>query len=198
MKIYGDARSGNCCKVKWICDLIQKKYEWVEKDVLAIKEKKDQDFLSLAPNGKVPIIELEDGTILSESNAILFFLAQKTAFLPDDALIQAQILQWMFFEQYSHEPYIATNRFFISILEEKEKYKDTIETNAKYGQRALSIMNEHLREEEFFVDHRCTIADIALFAYTHVAEEGGYILADYPYIVRWIEALKEKGMTPIS
>ncbi len=127
---------------------------------------------------------------MAESNAILFYLSQGTGFLPSDHLLQSQILQWLFFEQYSHEPYIATSRYWISILNRSEEYRSSIEQKRKPGYAALTVMEKHLTSHTFFVDGHYTIADIGLFAYTHVAHEGEFNLTPFPAIQAWLERVK--------
>jgi glutathione S-transferase len=138
-------------------------------------------------------LEIEPGKYLSESNAIMVYLSEGTEFLPYDRFLRAQVLQWLFFEQYSHEPFIATPRYWISILGKAEEYKDALEQKYEAGYAALSLMEEHLKSHTFFVAERYTIADICLFAYTHVAHEGGFDLSRFPHIKAWIERVKAES-----
>lgn len=188
MKVYGTSVSGNCYKIKLLLHVLKIPYEWIETDTRK-GETKTQEFLLKNPVGKVPLLELESGEFLSESNAILYFLAKGTDFFPDDLLAQSRILQWMFFEQYSHEPYIAVNRWLIHFQNKKDDPK--IPSNHIKGLDALKIMNDHLAKNQFFGSENLSIADIALFAYTHVAEEGHFPLFDFSNLSSWISRVKE-------
>ena len=186
MKVYGDHESGNCYKIRLLLSHLDRSYEWVDVDVVA-RETRTPEFLAKNPNGRVPIVELDDGTVLAESNAILFHLARGSDFLPARPLDQTRALQWMFFEQYSHEPYIATSRYWIHYLNARDQYKDKLAEKRDPGHAALGVMERHLGEHPFFVGPRMTIADIALYAYTHVAGEGDFDLQPYPAIRGWLE-----------
>ncbi|EIE02680.1 glutathione S-transferase family protein [Leptospira licerasiae] len=188
MKVYGTSVSGNCYKIKLLLHLLKIPYEWIEINVRN-GETKTKEFLLKNPVGKVPLLELDSGEFLSESNAILYFLANKTDFFPNDLLIQSRILQWMFFEQYSHEPYIAVNRSLIRLQNKKDDPR--ISENLPKGMNALRIMDDYLAKNQFFGSKEPSIADISLFAYTHVAEEGQFSLADFPNIISWIERIKK-------
>ncbi len=150
----------------------------------------DPRFRALNPTGKVPALCFDDGRILSESGAILFYLAQGTPYWPDEPWEQAQALRWMFFEQYSHEPYIAVNRNLVSYAAIRTGHEARVAENAKRGQHALEVMERHLAAANWFAADRYTIADIALYAYTHVADEGGFDLAVFPAIGRWLERVE--------
>ena len=152
-------------------------------------ETRTPEFLRRNPNGRIPCLELEDGTHLWESNAIQFYLAEGTPFLPSDRLARAQVLQWMFFEQYSHEPYIAVVRLWHH-AGTVEANRDQLEAKVARGYAALDVMETHLRGRDFFVAERYTIADIALYAYTHVAHEGGFELARYPALNAWLARVR--------
>ncbi|TGN19032.1 glutathione S-transferase family protein [Leptospira idonii] len=196
MKIYGMKASGNCYKIQLLSHLLNLPYEWIETDGRK-GETKTPAFLEKNPNGKVPIIELKNGEILKESNAILFYLAEGSEYSSKDLWEKAKILEWMFFEQYSHEPYIATNRWIIKYLGKKEEQKQKIAENHPKGVHALQIMESHLKTNDWFVGNRFTIADIALFAYTHKAEEGEYDLKNFPRILEWIQRVSSvKGFVP--
>ena len=150
-------------------------------------------------NGRIPVLELEDGSFLPESNAILYYLAEGTPFLPDDRRGRAEALRWMFFEQYSHEPNIATARFWLKHLALDDAKRAALEDKRAQGHAALGVMERHLRERDYFVGPRCTIADIALYAYTHVADEGGFDLAGYPALRAWLARVAaQPGYTPIT
>jgi len=185
MKLYGDAQSGNCYKVQLLLSHLQKSYEWIAIDILA-GDTQTNSFLTLNPNGKIPLLELDNGKCLAESNAILNFLADGSTLLPNDAWSRAQILSWQFFEQYSHEPNIAVARFINKYLglptERLQEYKD----KQSSGHKALSVMEKQLNQSAFICDNNMTIADISLYAYTHVADEGGFDLSGYPAINRWL------------
>ncbi|MEP0838463.1 glutathione S-transferase family protein [Trichocoleus sp. AS-A1] len=164
-------------------------FESIELNILK-GETRTPEFLSKNPNGRIPVLETESGQFLAESNAILFYLSEGTDFLPNDRFERAKVLQWLFFEQYSHEPYIATSRFWISILGKPEEYKEALNQKREPGYAALTVMEKHLTNCNFFVGERYSIADIGLFAYTHVADEGGFDLTRFPAIQDWIERVK--------
>lgn len=195
MKVYGDIKSGNCFKVKMILELCQIAHEWQHIDILK-GESRTQDFLHLNPNGKIPVLHLEDGSCLAESNAILFYLAKGSSFWPEDHWVQTQILQWLFFEQYSHEPYIAVARFINKFLGlPEDKYADYL-AKQEGGHKALHVMEQQLVKQPFLVGTDATLADIALYAYTHVAEEGGFDLEDYPAIRSWLARMADLPNCP--
>lgn len=185
MKIYGDVYSGNCYKLKLICALLALEYEWIPVDILAGETRSDQ-FLALNPKGQIPVCVTAAGDVLTESNAILYFLAQDSAFWPRDPLSQARVLEWQCFEQYLHEPSIAVARFIKRYLGSPAEREAEYQAKLKSGYRALQIMQDHLQTRDFFVAERCSIADISLYAYTHVADEGGFDLSAYPAVPAWI------------
>ena len=152
---------------------------------------KEEWFLKLNPNGRIPVLVTPEGKVLPESNAALWYLARESQFMPKDAFQQAQVLQWMFFEQYNHEPNIATSRYWIHVLGEREKYAEALAEKQQKGHEALRVMDAHLADHDFFVGESYSIADIALYAYTHVADEGGFGLGDYPAVERWIERVSQ-------
>ena len=186
LKVYGDARSGNCYKVKLMLHLLGQAYEWVGVDILK-GETQSEAFLAKNPNGKIPVLELEDGSCLWESNAILNFLAEGSAFLPSAPRLRTQVLQWQFFEQYSHEPYVAVARFIQLYQGLPEARREEYLASHARGYKALKVMEQQLVRTPYLVGEQYTIADIALYAYTHVAAEGGFDLADYPAIRTWLE-----------
>lgn len=155
-------------------------------------ETRTSEFLRINPNGKVPVIILDDGNVLAESNAILWFLAEGTPLLPESRLQRAQVLQWMFFEQYSHEPFIATLRNWISYANKRQEFARKIDEYRPKGYAALDVMEQHLARNEFLVGGNYTIADIALYAYTHVADEGEFELGKYPAIQRWLKRIADQ------
>jgi len=191
--------SGNCYKVRLLAHQLGLPLELVDVDILK-GESRTADFLARNPNGRVPTVEFDDGRTLPESNAILFYLAEGTRFLPDDRMARAQALQWMFFEQYSHEPYIAVARFWQSIKQGGyEEKKDSFPLWHERGYQALSVMERHLADHDWFAGGRYSIADIALYAYTHVAHEGGFDLAPYKAIGRWMNRIRSApGHVPMD
>ncbi len=188
MKIYGDLQSGNCYKVKLLCALLDIAHEWVEVDILAGDTKKPE-FFKKNPNGKIPLLELSDGQYLSESNAILNFLASGSDLLPKNDFDLAKVQQWQFFEQYSHEPFIAVARFIAKYLGLPEERRADYESKQAGGYKALSVMEEQLKKSKYLTGNNLTTADISLYGYTHVAEEGGFDLTNYPAIKSWIDRI---------
>ncbi len=186
MKIYGDTLSGNCYKVQLVCGLLQTPHTWIDIDILA-GGTQTEAFLCKNPNGKIPLVEFDDGRVLAESNAIINYLARGTSLYPDDPWLQAQIQQWQFFEQYSHEPYIAVARFINKYLGMPDDRRAEYEAKQAGGHKALQVMEAQLKQSRFLVAEQCTTADIALFAYTQVAHEGGFDLGEYPAISAWLE-----------
>ena len=184
-KVYGDYRSGNCYKVRLMLHLLGLPYSWVPVDILA-GETQTPEFLARNPNGKIPVLELEDGTCLWESNAILNFLADGSEFLPTEPRLRTQVLQWQFFEQYSHEPYVAVARFIQLYQGLPEARRSEYEECHVRGHKALKVMEKQLQRTPYLVGENFSIADIALYAYTHVADEGGFDLASYPAIRTWL------------
>jgi glutathione S-transferase len=189
--VYGDSRSGNCYKVKLVCAELGIVYQWQEVDILA-GDTRTPAFLEMNPNGKIPLLALPNGRYLPESNAIIAYLADGTELVGDDAFGRATVLQWMFFEQYSHEPNIATSRFVIQYLGNPPERRGWLEEKRKAGYKALDVMELALAGAPFLTGTKFTLADIALFAYTHVAGEGGFELDGYPAIRGWIERIKER------
>lgn len=191
LRLYDFLPSGNGYKVRLLLTQLKIPFERIELNILK-SETRTPEFLSKNPNGRIPLVELESGEFLAESNAILFYFSQKTEFLPEDKFLQAQILQWLFFEQYSHEPNIATSRFWISILGKTEENREVLEQKRLAGYAALAVMEKHLTSHTFFVNESYTIADIGLYAYTHVADEGGFDLTKFPAIQAWLEQVKSQ------
>lgn len=187
-KVYGDYRSGNCYKIKLMLHLLGRDYSWVPIDILR-GESREEFFLKKNPNGKIPVLELEDGTCLWESNAILNFLAEGSKFLPSDPRLRTQVLQWQFFEQYSHEPFIAVARFIKVYLGLPEDRLDEYAAKQLDGYHALNVMEQQLLRTPYLVGDYYSIADVALYAYTHVAEEGGFSLEGYPAICAWLRRI---------
>ncbi|MGL4883807.1 MAG: glutathione S-transferase family protein, partial [Waterburya sp.] len=154
------------------------------------RETRTPEFLAKNPNGKIPLLEIAPDKFLAESNAILYYLSQGTDFFPSDRYTQAQVMQWLFFEQYSHEPFIATARYWISILKQAEQHQEQLQHKHRIGNAALKVMEQHLSQNDFFVGSTYTIADIALYAYTHVADEGGFDLNQFPAILAWFKRIE--------
>lgn len=188
-KLYGMSFSGNCYKAKLLLEQLGLAYQWIEVDVMN-GGTRQPDFLAMNPNGKVPTLQLESGEYLAESNAILCYLADGTRYWPEERLARAQTLQWLFFEQYSHEPYIAVARFICRFLPEEHPRRAELPRLLERGHQALAVMERHLRQREFFVGNEYTIADIALFAYTHAAADGGFDLGRYPAINGWLARVR--------
>jgi glutathione S-transferase len=191
IRVYGDSRSGNCYKIKLVCAELGVDYAWQEVDILK-GETRSGAFLRRNPNGRIPLLELPDGRHLAESNAILSYLADGSALYRGDAFTKARILQWLFFEQYSHEPYIATSRFIIRYLGNPPERMAELEQKKAGGYQALGVMEGQLGRQDFMTGDRFTIADIALFAYTHVADEGDFSLDGYPNVEAWIRRIRSR------
>ena len=183
MRIYGDSKSGNCLKVKWVCDYLRKTYTWTEIDTLKDETRTDA-FLKLNPAGQVPTVVFDDGRALAQSNAIIRYLARDSHLIPRDPFAAARMDEWLFWEQYSHEPYIAVCRFHMFYLGKPASELDP--EKVKRGYAALARMNAQLAATGFLVGDVLTLADVALLAYTRVAHEGGFDLAGYPAVRRWI------------
>ncbi len=192
MKVYGDIISGNCYKVALTCALLGIEHEWIKMDLLK-GEARTEAFLAKNPNGKTPTLELDDGRTLWESNAIINYLADGSKLMPIDAWQKAKIQQWQFFEQYSHEPYIAVARFINKYLGLPQDRKAEYESKQEGGHKALKVMEQQLKQTPFLVSDQFTTADISLYAYTHVAHEGGFDLSDYPAINEWIKRIKQQN-----
>lgn len=189
--LYEYPPSGNCFKVRLLLHQLEIPFERVPIDTQT-DQTRTAEFLQINRNGKVPVLKLQDGTILTESNAMLWYLAEETDFMPGSRLQRAQVLQWMFFEQYSHEPYIATLRNWISYAAKPEEFAGRIREFRPRGYAALDVMEQHLENRSYFVAEKYSIADIALFAYTHVAEEGEFDLGAYAAIDQWLERVKNQ------
>lgn len=187
-RLYDFLPSGNGYKVRLLLTQLGIEFEYVEMDILK-GETRTPEFLEKNPNGRIPVLELEPGVFLSESNAILMYLSEGTPYLPEDRLERARVLQWLFFEQYSHEPFIATSRFWLTHGMAEQK-RQALEEKKAPGYAALGVLERRLQDHAFLVGDRYTIADIALFAYTHVAPEGGFGLEDFPAIRAWIERVQ--------
>lgn len=186
-RIYGDTRSGNCLKVKWTADRLGLAYDWIDIDVTSGQTRKDA-FLGLNPAGQVPVLERRDGRTLAQSNAILLHLAEGSDLVPADAFDRAKMMEWLFWEQYSHEPFIAVRRFQLAFLHRREADLDP-DLLAR-GRRALGVMELRLIARDYFVDEALSLADIALVAYTRLAPEGGFDLSEFPAVGAWVRRVE--------
>ena len=189
--VYGDSISGNCYKIKLLCSELAIEYDWRELDILG-GATRTPEFLAMNPNGKIPLLELADGRHLAESNAILCYLGEGTELAGRDRFERARVLQWMFFEQYSHEPYVATSRFIVRYLGNPPERRADLDQKRIGGNRALDIMDRQLTQTRFMAGDEFTLADIALFAYTHVAEEGGFDIGSRKSIAGWIARIMSR------
>ena len=185
--LYDYLDSGNGYKIRLLLAQLGQSYRWSELDIDR-GETRTPQFLAKNPNGRIPTLELDDGTFLAESDAILWYLAEGTPFVPADRIGRAQVLQWMFFEQYSHEPYVATPRYIVRHLPKDSPRYAELPDRMKRGRDALGVMDKHLQSRTFFVGERYSIADIALYAYTHVAPDAGpgLDLAPFPNVLAWL------------
>jgi glutathione S-transferase len=184
--LYNSAVSGNCYKVRLLLAHLELEYETV--DVSVVDRSNRMELLGdLNPGLRVPTLVLDDGRPLAESNAILWYLGDGTQYVPEGRYERSQVLQWQFFEQYQHEPFIAVVRFWLAYSGTPERFADQVPAKMKGGYVALDAMEGHLAGKEFLVDNRYSIADISLYAYTHIAHEGGFILDRFPAIRTWLE-----------
>jgi glutathione S-transferase len=196
--VYGMSDSGNCYKVKLLLEQLGTPYRWVEVGMMN-GETRTPEFLKRNPNGRAPLLEYEPGRYLPESDAILCYLADGTGFWPAERLARAQVLQWMFFEQYSHEPYVAVARFIAKFLPADSPRRAEMPRLLERGNQALAVMEQHLAARRFFVGEVYSVADIALFAYTHAAADGGFDLQRFPAVSAWIARVQEQpGYLPIG
>lgn len=196
--LYSNQGSGNCYKVRLLMHYLGHALTIHEMDVVA-NECQKPEFLKINPVGKVPTLIFEDGRVLSESNAILLHFADGTDLMPTEAFDKAKIYQWLFWEQYSHETAIAVARFSMHYLGQTEKDDPRLPQLWERGYSALDVMENHLKENNFFVGGCYSVADISLFAYTHVADEGGFDLSPYPNVNAWIERVKaQKSWKPMD
>lgn len=197
LRLYDSRLSGNCYKVRLLLTQLGIPFERMEVDVVD-RSNRLELLGGKNPALRVPTLQLEDGTYLAESNAILWYFADGTPYLPDDRLERARVLQWLFFEQYDVEPNLAVARFWVSILGKEDEYAERLEEKWKAGYRALDGMERHLDGRTWLVGDRMSIADIALYAYTHVAGEGGFDLERYPSIGRWLSRVADQpGHVPL-
>jgi glutathione S-transferase len=196
--LYDSPISGNCYKVRLLLAHLGIRYERRELSVVD-RSNRSEVLGDLNPAQRVPTLVLDDGRALGESGAILWYFAEGTEFVPEDSYERAQMLQWMFFEQYDHEPALAVVRFWVAYSGRPEAFADRLEERMAAGYRALDAMERHLDGKEVFVGNRLSLADIALYAYTHVAHEGGFELESYPAIGAWLDRVgAEPGHVPID
>ena len=198
ISVHGMHDSGNCYKPRLLLAKLGRPFRHVE--TASRVGTKTADFLAKNPNGRAPVLELEDGRIVAESNAILLHLAEGTRFLPADAYQRALAYQWMFFEQYSHEPYIAVRRaLMVYPHRAAEATPEKLAATLAGGEKALGVMEEQLKKTRFFVGDAMSVADIALYAYTHEAHLGGFDLARYPSVTAWLRRVEsDPGHVPIT
>ena len=187
LTIYGDSISGNCLKVKFVCDRLAIPYRWIETSVLK-GETRTPEFLAMNPAGQVPTVKLADGRALAQSNAIMLYLAEGSDLIPENAYDRAVMFQWLFWEQYSHETVIAVRRFHKTYLKKPDSEIDP--ALLPKGERVLTVMNDRLAIEPYFVGKKLTLADIALVAYTRWAHEGGFDLGKYPRVRDWVRRIE--------
>ena len=188
MKIYGDSKSGNCLKVSWTADFVGRSYDWIETDIMQ-GESRTADFLAMNPAGQVPVVVLDDGRALAQSNAIILHLAEGAPLIPADAYDRARMLEWMFWEQYSHEPYVAVARF--QVRYQGKPVEDLEPRLVERGNAALARLEQGLQGPPFLVGDRVTLADVALVAYTRLAHEGGFSLERYPAVKAWVARVEQ-------
>lgn len=182
-KLYGDSNSGNCLKGKWVAELLELPYQWIEIDIM-VGGSRTPEFLAKNPAGQVPVAVLADGRTLSQSNAIMLYLAEGSRLIPRDPYLRAKMHEWMFWEQYSHEPLIAVRRFLLTYL--KKSVDEIPPTLLPKGEAALARMDMQLTLTPYLVGHDLSLADVALVAYTRVAHEGGYDLGKFPAVKAWV------------
>lgn len=183
LTVYGDSISGNCLKVKWTAEKLAIPYRWRELDVLKAQTR-TADFLALNPAGQVPLVILPDGRALAQSNAIIVHLAEGSALIPADPYDRAKMFEWLFWEQYSHEPYVAVARFQMAYLGKPKHELDG--KLVERGRAALQRLEDGLEETQFLVGDAVSLADVSLVAYTRVAHEGGFDLAEFPRVQAWV------------
>lgn len=191
LKLYGDSRSGNCYKAAWLMKMAEIPFEWVETDILKGKSR-TPEFMALNPNGRVPLLVWPDGRCLAESNAMLLHLSRNTDYFPADEWQQALTWQWLFFEQYSHEPYIAVTRFIVAVARREVEESERLIGLRQKGHEALSVMEGVLEKDHYMTGAEFTIADMALYAYTHEAGNVGFNMAAYPAVMAWLERIAQR------
>ncbi|HUS25317.1 MAG TPA: glutathione S-transferase family protein [Candidatus Binatia bacterium] len=198
IQLYGMSASGNCFKPALAMRQLGIAYRWTEVDLLR-GESRTPEFLAKNPNGKVPLLEVEPGRFLAESNAMLCWIAEGSRLLPSDRWQRAKVMEWLFFEQYSHEPYVATVRWWVKFLRKQDEWREKIAEAMKRGHAAFGVMEQQLARTPFLAGESYTIADIALYAYTHVAHDGGYDLQPYPQLRAWLARVSSQpGFVPMA
>ena len=188
MKIYGDRISGNCLKAQYTADYLGLEYEWVDTDIMQ-GESRTPEYLAMSPAGQVPVLLLDDGRTIAQSNAIISYLAEGSKLLPADPYDRAKAFEWMFWEQYSHEPYVAVCRFVM--IYEKKPAEEREDWRVERGEAALDLMERTLNGRDWFAGDALSVADIALVAYTRLAHEGGFDLQPRPQLRSWIGRVEE-------
>ncbi len=197
-KLHGDHRSGNCYKVALILSLTGRSFEWVETNVMK-QSTRTPEFLEKNPNGKVPVLQMPDGQYMAESNAMLIHLAEGSPYLPTKAWERARVYQWLFFEQYSHEPYLAVARFLVKLADREVAEADRLIVLREKAADALGVMEKTLSSSPFLGGGQFSIADIALYAYTHVAEDGGVDLSPWHAVRQWLQRVESvPGFVPMA
>ena len=198
LHLYDNLDSGNGYKIRLLLAHLGLPYAWSDLDIFH-GASRTPEFLAKNPNGRIPTLELEDGTFLAESNAILWYLAEDTVFVPRSRLGRAKALQWMFFEQYSHEPYVATSRFILRHLPANSPRRAELPDRQERGLQAIAVMEKHLAWRLYFVGERLSVADLALYAYTHVADQAGLDLTPFPAVRGWMTRVaSQPGHVPIT
>ena len=194
VRLHDYLPSGNGYKVRLLLTQLGIPFQRIEYDITRGETRTPEFLENVNANGRIPVLETEEHDFLPESNAILFYLAEGTPYLPDDRLGKTRVLQWMFFEQYSHEPNIAVARAWLHVFrtEMTEERQAALEARQKLGYDTLGVMEKHLTSNDYFVGGRYSIADIALYAYTHVADEGGFDLADFPAVRAWLKRVSSQ------
>jgi glutathione S-transferase len=189
--VYGDIQSGNCYKIALLFSNLNVAHQW--REVLVTHgETRTDEFLKLNPAAQIPVVQLDDGTVLTQSNAILQHFARNSALLPEEPLLQTRVLEWQFFEQYNHEPTIAVRRFIQKFQSMPAERRDEYDRLGPRGYAALDVMEKHLQQSDFLVGDAYSIADISLYAYTHVADEGGFDLSQYGGITNWLSRVEQQ------
>lgn len=198
LKLLGDSRSGNCFKAALLLKLTGRAFRWVETDIMQ-RASRTPEFLALNPNGRVPLLVFPDGRCLAESNAMLLHLSRNTEYFPADPWQQALVWQWLFFEQYSHEPYIAVARFIVKLAGREKEEAERLVMLRERGNQALAVMEHTLAEHPFMVGQGFSVADIALYAYTHTAADGGFDLSRFAAIEAWLRRVEaQPGFLPMA
>lgn len=189
--IYGDIKSGNCYKVALLFSQLGINHDW--REILVVNgETRTPEFLSLNPAGQIPVVVLDNSEVLTQSNAIVNYFATDTALMPTDALQRFRVQEWQFFEQYNHEPTIAVRRYIQKFLGMPSERQAEYDSKEEPGYRVLELMETHLANQDFLVGNSYCVADISLYAYTHVADEGGFDLDRFPSICSWLERVRQQ------